>query len=82
MNFIMLLADFAIFFAFGYLLGSKFKRRLPPKKEFEVGLASFIGIMILGFTVVFYLHVNRDAIFAGCFGLAAGIGSGIRLIER
>ena len=59
MHFVLLFTSFVISYAFGFLLGGKFKSRVPQRNGLEVGLASFIGIMVLGFIIVFLFHSIR-----------------------
>ena len=64
------------------MLGYIFRSRVPQGKGFEFGLASFIGIVILGSTIFFFspavrnLRYLKDFISA-FFGLAFGFGYSI-----
>lgn len=82
MYFLLLFINFVIFYAFGFLLACKFKLRVTHGKGFEVGLASFIGVMALGFTIVFYFHSIREIVFTVSFGLASGFSHRIGLLKR
>lgn len=82
MNFVLLFTSFVISYMFGFLLGSKFRLSVPEGKELEVGFASFIGIMVLGFTIVFFFHLVRDIVYALSFGLASGFAHRIGLVKR
>lgn len=82
MHFLLLFISFVVFYAFGFLLACKFRLRVPQGKGFEVGLASFIGVMALGFTIVFFFHSIREIVFAVSFGLASGFSHRIGLVKR
>lgn len=82
MHFLLLLISFVIFYAFGFLLASKFRLRVPQGKGLEVGLASFIGIMILGFSIGFFFNSIREVVYAVSFGLASGFSHRIGFVKR
>lgn len=81
-SFLPFTGSLVIFYAFGHFLGYKFRSRVPQGKGFEVGLASFIGIVILGSTVFFFFPAVRDPRYlrnflSAFFGLAFGFGYSI-----
>lgn len=82
MNFALLFTNFVISYVLGFLLGGKVRLRVPQGRGLEVGFASFIGIMVLGFTIVFFFHSIRDVVYALSFGLASGFVHSIGLWKR
>lgn len=81
-HFLIFFTVLMISYTFGHLLGYKFRSRVPQGKGFEVGLASCIGILIFGSTVVFFFPAVRDLRYLGeflnaVFGLAIGFGYSI-----
>ena len=81
-HFSLFFISLMISYAIGHLLGYKFRTKVPQGKGFEVGLASCIGILTLGFTIVFfipdvkYLRELLNAVFGLAFGFGYSIGRG------
>ena len=81
-HFFLFFISLMISYAFGHLLGYKFRSRVPQGKGFEVGLAACVGILIFGFTVVLFFPAVRDLrylreLLNAVFGLAFGFGYSI-----
>ncbi|HZK85619.1 MAG TPA: hypothetical protein VFC58_13320 [Desulfosporosinus sp.] len=81
-HFSLFFISLMISYGLGHLMGYKFRSMVPQGKGFEVGLASCIGILIFGFTIVFffpevrYLRELLNAVFGLAFGFGYSIGKG------
>ena len=78
MSFVLIFTIFIISYVLAYFFGERFRHLIPKGKEFQVGLACGIGIMIIFMTKNFWFPSDKnDLYFAIGFGLASGITSSI-----
>lgn len=78
MSYILLFTSLLISYGLAYYLGLRFRHLIPKGKEFEVGAACGIGILIMFMTKTFWFPSdNNDFYFTIGFGLASGVTSSI-----
>ena len=78
MSFVLPFTIFIISYLLAYLLGQRFRHLIPKGKEFEVGSACGIGILIIFMTKNFWFPSDKNSFyFAIGFGLASGVTSSI-----
>jgi len=78
LSFVLPFTIFIISYLLAYFLGQRFRHLIPKGKEFEVGSAIGIGIMIIFITKTFWFSSdNNDLYFAIGFGLASGVTSSV-----
>ena len=83
MSFFLLLTIFSISYVLAYFIGRIFRHMVPKGKEFEVGLACSIGIMIIFMTRNFWLPSDKnDLYFTIGFGISSGLTSSITSYGR
>lgn len=78
MTFVITFTIFMISYGLAYFLGGRFRHLIPNGKEFEVGLACSIGILIIFMTKSFWFPSDKNNLyFAIGFGLASGVTSSV-----
>lgn len=84
MPFVLLFTIFIVFYVLAYFLGRKFRYLIPKGKEFEVGLACGIGIMIIFMTKNFWFITSdkNDLYFTIGFGFSSGLTSSFMSFGR
>jgi len=76
--FVLDLTSLIIGYVLAYFLGRRFRHLIPKGKEFEVGLACSIGILIIFMTKVFFFPSDKSSFYNAIgFGLASGVTSSI-----
>ena len=84
MSFVSLFIIFIVFYVLAYFLGGRLRHWIPKGKEFEVGLACGIGIMIIFMTKNFWFTTSdkNDLYFTIGFGLSSGLTSSFMSFGR
>lgn len=79
MPFVLLFTFFITFYVLAYFLGRRYRHLIPKGKEFEVGLACGIVIMIIFMTenVWFTSSDKNNLYFTIGFGLSSGLTSSL-----
>jgi len=78
-----LLIIFIISYVLAYFIGRIFRHMVPKGKEFEVGSACSIGILIIFMTKNFWFLTDKnDLYFTIGFGLSTGLISSITSYGR
>ncbi|MHB8077235.1 hypothetical protein [Desulfosporosinus fructosivorans] len=78
MSFILQILVVITGYILAYLLGRQFRYLIPKGKEFEIGSACGIGVMIIFMTKNFWLPSDKNDLYLAIgFGLASGLASSI-----
>ena len=77
LSFVLPLTIFIISYLLAYFLGQKFRHLIPKGKEFKVGSACGIGILIIFMTKNFWFPSDKNSFYFAIFGLASGVTSSI-----
>jgi len=81
--FISLLIIFTVCYGLAYLFGRRFRHLIPKGKEFNIGSACSMGILIIFMTRNFWFPSDKnDLYFAIGFGLSTGLISSITSFGR
>lgn len=77
MPFVILFTTFIVIYGSAHFLGRRFRYLIPQGKEFEVGLACGIGIMVIFMTKNFWFTTpdTNDLYFTIGFALSLGLTS-------
>jgi len=88
MSFVFTFTIFIISYIVAYFLGERFRYLIPKGKEFEVGFACGIGILIIFMAKNFWFPSEKSDVYSAIgFGLAFGVTSsitsyGLRISKR
>lgn len=75
MPFVLLFTIFIVFYVLAYFLGRRFRHLIPKGKEFELGLACGIGIMVIFMTDNFWFTTSdkNNLYFTIGFAFSSGL---------